>query len=191
MAENPRERRHYYRINDRVHLRVRLLSEHEFQTLHRGPLGADEATGVSTELRALTQQMAKTLATLRKSQPEVARYLEMLDKKIDLLARKVDKPAERLIPDTPVNLGTGGMAFWKGEPMAIDTKLEIRLILFPSYTRITALGVVVRCDEEPRRDDDHRFRIGMEFARLSESERESLARHLIELQSAWLRHRSD
>jgi hypothetical protein len=189
MADNPRERRHYFRIDDKVSLRVRQLSEEEFQArLQRGTPADDEVSGVLTQLRTLTNQMGNALLSIRKSSPDVAQYLQVLDKKIEILARHLEGGrGEPIAPDTKVNLGTGGMAFWNDAPLANDTKLEIRLVLFPSHLRIMALGHVVHTEEDPQVPAERRFRTGVEFVRIGEVEQEGLARHLIELQSAQLR----
>jgi len=69
----------------------------------------------------------------------------------------------------------------------VDSKLEIRLVLFPSYLRIAALGRVVHCEEDAAATGNQRHRIGVQFVRIGETAQEGLARHLIELQSAQLR----
>jgi len=83
MADTARERRHYFRIEDKVHLRVKPLSEEEFATLMKRGLAADdEAGGVTAQLRTLTQQMGNTLLNIRKSHTDIAQYLQLLDEKV-------------------------------------------------------------------------------------------------------------
>ncbi len=188
MAENSRERRQYFRIEDRVSLRVRQVTEEEFVALlKRGPQAEDKTVGLVAQLRSLTNHMGNTLLSVRKDNPDVAQYLQLLDKKIEIIARHLEGKGDVIAPDTRVNIGTGGLAFWRESALPLNTKLEVRFVLFPSYLRVTALAHVVHADEEPQASSAQRFRIGVEFDRIGEAEQEALARHLIELQSAQLR----
>ena len=188
MAEMSSERRHYFRIDDKAHLRVRRLSEEAFQDLLKQEGPKHDDSGLVAQLHTLTVQMGNVLLAVRKSQPEVAQYLQLLDKKVDIIARQVEGGrGEVIAPDTKVNLGNGGLAYWNPDALPLDTKLEVHLVLFPSYLRIAALARVTHCETDPLKPASQRFRIGVEFVRIGEAEEEGLARHLIELQSAQLR----
>ena len=67
--------------------------------------------------------------------------------------------------------------------------LEIRMLLFPSFTGLMIYGTVV--DSEPAREDDESQRFEyltrIEFTHIRESDRELLIRHLLRRQSLQLR----
>jgi hypothetical protein len=188
MAERSDERRHYFRIDDKAYLRVKLLSEEAYQQMMKRGGPEHDGSGLAAQLHTLTVQLGNVLLTIRKNNPEVAQYLQLLDKKLEIVARQVEGGrGETITPDTRVNLCNGGIAYWNETLVARDTKLEIHLVLFPSYLRIAALGRVAHCEEDPQAPAPRRFRIGVEFTRIGEAEEDGLARHLIELQSAQLR----
>jgi c-di-GMP-binding flagellar brake protein YcgR len=187
MAENPRERRRYFRIDDKVQLQVRRLTDEEFQLAMNKAPDQHAGANVAAQLRNLTNQMGNTLLTIRKHNPEIAQYLQLLDKKLEILARHLDSPAEANARLQKVNIGTGGLAYWTEEALPAETKLEVQFVLFPSCLRVTALAHVVHAEEDPQGTAAQRFRIGVDFDRIGDAEQEGLARHLIELQSAQLR----
>ncbi|MGE0081803.1 MAG: PilZ domain-containing protein, partial [Thiohalomonadaceae bacterium] len=121
--------------------------------------------------------------------PDVAHYLAMLDRKIDMLAAHLEgsRGGGAVTPDARVNLSAGGLAFWRDQPLAPGTKLELRLVMFPSYVRLHALALVVHAEEDEQAPSHRRYRVGVTFTQLAEAEKDALVRHLIELQSAQLR----
>jgi hypothetical protein len=189
MTESPRERRDSFRIDDKVHLEYRILSEDEYRRLRAQPADELETPSLVGQLRDLTAQAGNLLITIRKVDPDVAHYLTLLDRKIELVASQLEgaRAGGPLTPDTRVNMSAGGMGLWRDQPLALGTKLELHLMVFPSHLRIHALGEVVHTEEEPQAPVHGRFRIGVLFTHLPEADKDALVRHLIERQSAQLR----
>lgn len=189
MADSPHERRERFRIDDKVHLDVRVLTDEEYQHLLQAPFDDVAQYSLVSQLRGLTAQAGNLMVNIRKANPDVAHYLALLDRKIDMLAAQLEgsRGGGALAPDTRVNMSAGGLAFWREQPLQKGDKLDMRLVLFPSYLRIHALAEVVHAEEDTQAPAHHRFRVGVTFARLAEAEKDALVRHLIELQSAQLR----
>lgn len=184
------ERRESFRIDDKVHLSLRILSEDEYQRLlSELPEHAAIEGALMNQLRTLTAQTSHLLVNIRKSDPDIANYLGMLDRKINMLAAHLEgsRSGDGMAPDTRVNLSAGGIGFWRDQPLPRGTKLELRLVLFPSYTRIRALAQVLHAQEDELKPAHLRYRMGAAFTQISEAEKDALVRHLIELQSALLR----
>ncbi|MCK9532649.1 MAG: PilZ domain-containing protein [Gammaproteobacteria bacterium] len=183
------ERRDSFRIDDKVHLEYRVLSEDEYQRLLAQPIDELEESSLVGQLRDLTAQAGNLLITIRKADPDVAHYLALLDRKIELVASQLEgtRAGRPLTPDTRVNMSAGGMGLWRDQPLALGTKLDLHLMVFPSHLRVHALGEVVHAEEDPQAPAHSRFRIGVLFTRLPESDKDALVRHLIERQSAQLR----
>lgn len=181
------ERRQYFRIDDRVFLDFQRLSEGEFRLLMENPEqgGLDNRPGLA-QLRSLTNQMGNVLTAIRKRDPEVAQYLAMLDKKIEMVAR-VSESAQRgqeLQPNADVNISAGGIAFETKEDIPVGSKLELEIIFFPSYLSVRALGEVV---SSTATEHESRKRLAIAFSVISEPDQEGLVRHVLEKQSAALR----
>lgn len=183
------ERRDSFRVDTTVHLEVRELADEEYQRLLDTPAEHTVESSLVSQMRSLTAQAGNLLVNIRKTDPDVAHYLSLLDRKIDLLAAHLEgsRGTGTVSPDTRVNLGAGGLAFWREQPLAPGARLELKLVLFPSYVRIHALAVVAHAEEDAQAPLPLHYRVGVAFTQLAEAEKDALVRHLIELQSAQLR----
>jgi hypothetical protein len=183
------ERRRYFRVEDSVHLEYRVLGADEYAALREAPPASDEAD-VTLQLRALSSQAGALLAGVRKDLPDVANYLAILDRKVELLARALvgRRFAGALQPDTPVDVSAGGIAFAIAEPLARGTPVQVRIVFFPSHLCIQAIGEVVHCEANAA-DANRAYHVGIEFTAIAEMARDALVRHTLERQSALLRER--
>ncbi|GAB4302110.1 MAG: hypothetical protein Kow0096_23410 [Thiohalomonadaceae bacterium] len=187
------ERRRFFRIDDEVYLEYRLLPEEDYQRRLRQPAGSRQDTSaLALQLHGLTSQSSSLLAQIRKRDPEVGQYLAIIDRKVELLGRALlgSQLGHISGPNHKVNLSGNGIAFFSAEPLASDSKLELRLMLFPGHTVINTLGRVVHCNVVPG-GAPQPYRIGVEFTHLAEMGRDALVRHTLELQSARLRQKKE
>lgn len=79
------------------------------------------------------------------------------------------------------------MALFPREPIAPGNKLALRLIFFPAYLSISALGEVIYSRPQETEDTAHPFRTGIHFTSIDETNQEALARQVLEIQSTRLR----
>lgn len=170
-----------FRIDDELYL--------EYQALPGGEEGGWDQAGDSLcegllRLRELTLQSSHILANIRKQHHDIALYLSLLDRKIDVLAQLLGGViiGERLRPNTRVNIGADGMSFLSSVPLTPQDALGVRLVLFPANLCLRLRARVVRSEEQA---EGHR--VAILFEQISEVEREALIRHLLEKQSASLR----
>ncbi|MDH3355667.1 MAG: PilZ domain-containing protein, partial [Chromatiales bacterium] len=141
------------------------------------------STHLST-LRELNFQSNHLLATIRKSNPEFAQYLALLDKKINIMTRIVsmENIGADVEPNMKVNISSSGLAFKSDTTYSKGRILSVYMVLFPNYIVISCQVKVVYCQVE-----GDRLRVAVEFLDLDPSARELLIRHLIEKQSEQLR----
>lgn len=184
------DRRSYFRVEDHVNLLYTQLAPDEARAFAKRLEEGGAACSHVAELRGLSAQMSNTLAAIRKTDPAVALYLGMLDKKIDAVAKMVEEQrlGTDLAPNAHVNIGAGGMVFPSDTDLPDGSELDLRLIFFPSYFCIRTLGRVVR-SERASEGESGKYTIGVEFAVIGEESQEALIRHLTERQSALLRQR--
>lgn len=183
------ERREYFRINDNIYLKLRVVNEDEAQRpLEEKRAEEDSPANLSLTLQSLTGQSANLLAGIRKSQPDIAHYLSLLEKRIELISRMVmgDHQGKSIEPNAHVNLSAGGISFSSDHALAPGTLLEMEIILFPSHIHIQTYGRVSYCKPD-REKTTQRFSVGIDFTRISDMAREALVKHTLELQSARLR----
>ena len=187
--DHDQDRRQHFRIEDDAHVVVHEVSEEEYArvTENEEPPGTEEC-GLVAELHHLSSQAGIVMAKLRKSDPDVAHYLSLLDHKIDLVARMCESGRQQdLKPNARINLSANGVGLRRAEPMTEGAKVEIRLVFFPSYLCIHAYGEVAHCREAEDADAGRPYEVGVEFTVMREMEREALIKHTLERQSALLR----
>ncbi len=191
MRDEANERRRYFRIDDHLYLEVRIIPQAQYEKVRNQPLQeSEEVCDLILQLRALTSQAGIILSGIRKTQPEIAHYLALQDKKIDLVAQAaVGKQMDKeLAPNARVNLSAGGLAYSATQEVSPKTPLLVRMVFFPSHLCIQAYGEVIHCERDDA-DPEKPFKVGVEFTAISEAARDALVRHTLELQSAELRHR--
>jgi c-di-GMP-binding flagellar brake protein YcgR len=178
------ERRRGFRIEDAVYLDYRVVAAEEQE------IATDEAdrwicSGLM-QLRELSQQAGHVLANIRKYHSEVAQYLALLDKKIDTLAQMTAAVGlgSEVRPSTRVNISAGGLAFAQPQPLELDTRLALKLVLFPSHLCLQLKARVVYCHRADEGGEVASYWTGIEFDPLPEAEQDALIRHLLEKQSA-------
>ncbi|MGD1984519.1 MAG: PilZ domain-containing protein [Chromatiaceae bacterium] len=195
-ADLANDRRNYFRIDDSVRLGLtRLAPEQLDERLER--LDQDLAGNftVMSSLAAITGQMTVGLRRIENRDPDLAAYLRAIDQKIEVIGRafiaqESDAVAERAVP---VNLSAGGMCVGSDEHYAPGDALEIRMLLFPSFTGLLIYGTVVDASppSEALGEEAGRFEhlVRIEFTHIREQDRELLIRHLLRRQSDQLRDR--
>lgn len=183
------EQREFFRIDDEVYLQLKPLSDEEARQWAEHPdNGEDDPRELVLYLQDLNSQSANILAGIRKTQPEIAQYLALQEKKLDRIARSLVGSALHIEtkPNTAINLSAGGLRLDYELQLDIGTLLDVQLMLFPNQIFIHLLGKVSHC--ETNEDDSlPPYRLGIAFARISDTAREALVRHTLELQSARLR----
>ena len=147
-AKSGRERRSYFRIDDTVRMGLRRVPPEELEARldrHEHDLAGNFT--VMSSLAAVTAQMAAGLRRIENRDPDLAAYLRAIDQKIEVIGRAFIASEPDLVSEVakPVNLSAGGMCAGVDEHYAPGTELEIRLLLFPSFTGLMIYGTVVDC----------------------------------------------
>ncbi len=183
------ERRSYFRVDDQVRLALRKVPPGELdRLLQRLDLDLAGNFTVMSSLAAITAQATVVLRRIENRDPELASYLRAIDQKIEVIGRAFIAQEPELVAQAavPANLSAGGMCVGVDEPLAPGDAVEIRMLLFPSFTGLMIYGSVVECQpaEEP---DAFSHRVRIEFSHIRERDRELLIRHLLRRQGDQLR----
>ena len=195
-AKSGRERRSYFRIDDTVRMGLRRVPPEELAARldrHEHDLAGNFT--VMSSLAAVTAQMAAGLRRIESRDPDLAAYLRAIDQKIEVIGRAFIASEPDLVSEVakPVNLSAGGMCAGVDEHYEPGTELEIRLLLFPSFTGLMIYGTVVGCGppEADGADGGFSHLLRIEFTHIREQDRELLIRHLLRRQSDLLRERQE
>lgn len=187
------ERREYFRIDDEVHLEVEPLTDGLYQQLEKAPPSAgDSPCDLVLHIRSLSSQASSMLSNIRKRDSEIAQYLTLQDRKLELIARAVvGKQLDIGVGITHrVNIGAGGIGFGYHEAFELGRPLRVRVLFFPSHLCVEAVGKVTHCVSQSS-DPQHPYRIGVEFTLISQAVQDALMGHVLERQSSLLRQRRE
>jgi len=190
------ERREYFRIEDNLLVAVDRVPAEELEArLRELEQGGESDFTVMSSLAGVTAQMAVYLRRIENELPDVAAYLKAVDRKLEILGRAFLTNDKILSSDHAqhVNLSAGGACLHVAEYYEPGTVVEVRMLLFPSFTGLLTYADVVGC--EPDRGEEgaagEGFRLRVEFTHMREPDRDILIRHVLRRQGEELRARRD
>lgn len=185
-VQQPRERRQFCRVDDGVILRYQIVSDRVIPAdIEQLDADLPSRFTLTSTLAAATQQMEPLLNKIECQSLEIADYLRLLDRKLQLVGRAF-LMQEINIHDEPtcrVNLSGGGIGFHAETPIPVGTLLEIELVLLPSYTGIRAYGKVAHVRYEPAVVSARPYWLGVEFYQIREKDRDLIVGHVLTKQS--------
>jgi hypothetical protein len=179
------ERREWIRIDDRVLMEYRLLTE-------TGTVDPVETSSTTPETisAAVTKPTADLLARTGESLigSPVLPWILKVDYLLEVIlnAIAISQPASvTMARPTDVNLSGGGVGFVSPREFATGDQLAIKLIL-PPFILIQARAKVIRSVSQA---DGQGFAIATEFVDLKADDQEHLIRHILHAQAERLRAR--
>lgn len=180
------ERRDYYRIDDTVGLSFETVTESELPTHDEFTTTPPDEFQLINQLKALELENSKILHTIQEETPEIARYFKLLNQKIEAIAKTiVTQGLTDEISTQEVTLSAGGINFISENMLATDNYVKLRMILYPSTSVINCYARVIRSEVT-----DGGFDTAFEYSLLSESDRDTLVRHVLQVQSNALRKKT-
>ena len=186
---NAADRREYFRINDHVALKYRVIERAEIDgAKSKRQEGFPDINSMASSLANTNLDMKHSMEKCRRDLPEVASYLEGLNNKVDLLIRLLVANGSEL-PDHPthdISLSASGLRFKTKQEVAKCSILEVQLLFFPSLLYVVTFGEVIRCAAS-HEVEGFPYELAVEFSHLEDIDRELLIRHILQKESAMLR----
>ena len=182
-SAEPDERREWIRIDDRVLMEYRLVTEGGTSVpveLNRAtPESIDAAVNKPTlDLLSRSGEMVVDSAVL----PWIRKVDYLLEVMLNALA--ISQPSSvTMAQPTDVNLSGGGLGFVSLREFAADDQLAVKLIL-PPFTMIRVHVKVIRAVPVA---EGQGFTIATEFVDLTPDDQEHLIRHILHVQAQRLR----
>lgn len=191
MPDNNAERRDFYRIVDHIMLEYRLLPESEY-TNSGGPPTDPYDTHyqvtpqfkILSEIRQIEADSRHHLHAISEQDRHISAYLRAINHKIECLTSIITHAAEEtpLTPTHRVSLSEAGISVEVPDHLTRDSLLHIHVTLFPSYYRFAAIAKTIHCDATPEQNNAV-YSLGLHFESMLESDRQMLARHILQKQS--------
>ncbi len=184
------ERREYFRIADEIALDYRLIKEGEADELIERMQSrlVDRFTAASS-FAATSRQMAHAIHKVQSDSPELARCLQALDQKLNMIAQLFVSEEMGLEeqPTRQVNLSAGGVAFRAQHELPVGSLLELRMVLFPSMVGVLTISRVIHCERAGDDSSQFPWQVAVEYEHLRETDRELLVRHIMSKETERLR----
>jgi hypothetical protein len=181
-SNRTKDERNFFRVEDEIYLEFRVLTEPVYDKTRLPLARKDNPAGdVLADLTVVNAQIHPLLETIKHTDTAIARCLEALSKKIDLVAKAVSKSGEAFRPTKPnrkVNLSAGGVAFNVATQLLPGTPLEVRMAVVATNLVITCYGEVTYCERDGK-DLDQPYRVGIKFPALTVADRQALFAHVL------------
>ncbi len=185
------ERREYFRIADEIALDYRPLDQQEAKQLREKIQSnfPDRFTAASS-FTATSRQLTHALHRAQHESPEIARCLQTLDQKLNLLAQLFVAEEFDIANQPPqhVNISAGGVAFRARKELPVDSLLELRMVLFPSLVGILAVGRVIHNEHLQDGNLKYPWQVAVNYDYMRETDRELLVRHIMSKETRELRN---
>ena len=170
------ERREYFRIQDMAFVKAKPWSENQTSLPEYFP--EFRSFNLFHELDQLDQKNAN-LAEGIADKPSL-KYLEMINSKLDILGKALTISQLNNIDIAPqrITISEGGIGFCSDIDLAPGSDAALMLIFTPAYMTLFIRTKIVNC-----RFDDGKYYVHGEFNYLPEETRQSLAKHLLMMQT--------
>lgn len=185
------ERRDFFRITDKVQLRYTCIDENS-ALANKIPNEFRDDIGYSLirELQLIDREHAAQMRTIAEQSRDLEIYLKAINRKIELIASRLASEHEDLDhkEQQVVSLSEGGMSFRASKAIADDSHLALQLTLMPSHITLVLFGRVINCSPT---ESGAGFSVAVSFVQLKEEDRQTLAKHIMQLQLAQRRQQHD
>lgn len=177
------ERRQHFRIEDQIYFDYKLVDPNSF---YSDKLITEELLGQSGRrylettqyFQTLDYELAELTQTLAIKEPALAHYLNLINAKIEYLARHL--MIGEKIHLKKVNISLGGMAFKTKERIKEKTHVKIIIYTKPKMIPIIVNAVVVYSQYH----NENQYHTAVQFEELDREQEQLLSQHIIVAQQA-------
>ena len=177
-----KERREYFRIDNEVIIDYEKIPAEQVELVRerladRVPDGFTVAATFQTNSRTMNRMLQGFSA----SNPDLARYLKLMDQKLNHLARLfVMGEMEGQEHDrVQVNMSAGGMTFPSHTEFSEGDLLSLRFALMPEMMGILCVARVVYCERAAVGASDYPWQVAVEYDVIRETDRDLLCSHIM------------
>jgi len=185
------DRRRYFRINDKVSLKYRVVQGIDIKTeIKRTEHEKNNLADLKNVFNCIEAKIMSRIDRVEEVSPLVAELLGLYDKKLSLMESMImhnDDRDNSITEKQQVNLSASGMSFESNTPINEDVNLKMELVLFPEYQFIPVYARVVDCRK--KMDDNlYRFNISVDFVGICESDQEIIMQHVLGRQAKQIKN---
>ncbi len=183
------ERRRFFRINDKLYLHCQIISATDVKSSF---VSDDILTNfsLSVVLDMMNEDTRKLLPRIEQSDPPVAEYLAVLDKKFDLLSQYIIRQSTEPKDDPlrQVNISASGVAFESRDKFKIKDNLELKILLPYCKSVVVVCAEVVNIRQNTSLKKNIRpFFVAVKFLNLKSQDQELLIKYVVKRQMEQIR----
>ncbi len=182
------EKRSSMRVNARVLLKVKKISQKEYEKkIENFTSGLETPQTDSISCPVLTYDIKSQIKKIREKEEALATVLDVLDQKLTFIIQKLrqGEDQERGFTEVDADISAAGIAFVCMECMDTGQYVEMQIGLLPDYFYFLALGRVVRTTQLK----NGKWCVAVEFTWITEDDRERLIEYLFQRQVMQLKMR--
>lgn len=172
------ERRRYFRVNDIASLQSTPVSPDELEDRIDDFWNNHHQFSIRNEYNHQLEEHLADFHAIENQMPELARYLSVLQKQIDLVTAKLI-PEQDQFPDKPqdINLSAQGISYYSDDPVKLGDLLELYLKLLPSGQQLVTFARVISIEDhdDPKQG---KFRVSLDFEHIHDVDQEILIKHV-------------
>lgn len=178
---NNSEKRSYFRIKHDILLEYHVVdAKTASESDANDCFGDSQALEIFADFRQIDHDAAPILQEIASKDREVAEYLQLINRKFDLLAQNFSASSGKASSQKAarVDMSEGGIAFRSNKAIYSGSLIAVRVIFLPSYAGVSLFAKVVRCDS----DSNGQQIIAAKFLKLSTAKREVIGREIMRTQ---------
>jgi len=184
------ERRDFFRIEDEVYLELETISADEYQTapdildnLH------NDSFSLSADFATLNNSFHPVLNNIKQVHPEIAQYLELLNKKIDSLGELLLHKSSAYDENKRIkaNISASGIMLETESMYTVGDLIRLEIVLFPEKIGVLIFGKVIKTGESANQKQN----LSIEFEHIRTEDQELMIKHNLNKQMLDLREKND
>lgn len=198
VPRNDVERRRYFRIEDKVILSYKTLSEEEERLLNRKlKSGEDLCPDLYHIFLMLESDIQNLIKKSKKENLLLSQAIELLNRKLNVIAKGLpNEPTKNssIFNREPVTVSLSGcgISFMAPTPIEKEKTIQLEIILLPGRQYILCVGQVVSSEKVALSENigysaDNPFRISVNFVEIRGEDSERLIQHIVKRELELLR----
>ena len=183
------DKRRFFRIDDHVNLSYKKVAPDE-DTRSYITDNILSVFSLSAALDIMSEDADFLQQHIEKNSSEMAQYLKLLNKKVDLIGQYLILQESEVTPVnlTNINLSASGISFDVDEVFTVGDIVKVKLLLGLNKTILVACGKVVYTKESSTPRESHpTYKLALDFIDVDEQNREMLIKYVMKKQMEQIR----
>lgn len=187
------ERRDYFRVEDMAQIQC-LSIDRSSALANICPTAFSQQNNgkLIRELQEIDLDNTQLLRSIGDKNRDLEHYLKSINRKLELVAKQLVEATETNPGQQTqlVSISEGGLSFRSPAAYAEDSYLAVQLTLLPSHLSLVLFARIINCTKSHDTTDSD-FSIGVSFVQLRDSDRQIIAKHIMQLQMAERREKNE